>query len=277
MNRAKFETAVNDLTNDPIAFGERSLPCSSAAFFDADGTLFSPPTLERRLLRELHRNGLMPMRNALARMKEAVRLSPFGMEKACWENKKYLKEVPVQAAQEAIAALGKTLVFHKAAIRRVDWHAERGHAVVLVTGTLQDLAVLTATTLGGELAERGCTVKILVCATHLEESDGKWSGRVLGNVMRGKEKAVAIQKFAAEKGWRAADCWAYGDSASDRWMLDSVGHAVAVNPGLMLARLAWQRGWPILQWNDPETEGYASGSVATQAGADIKTTTVSRQ
>jgi HAD superfamily hydrolase (TIGR01490 family) len=223
-----------------------------AAFFDIDGTLCAGPTLERQFARELCRQRQIRLQNAFAWLNEALRLLPYGSERACWANKQYLHDISTSAAGRALDACERDIMFFGAALERVRWHAERHHAIVLVTGTLECLAALVAKRLTRELGSGGFSGEILICATRLEEREGRWSGRVLGNTMRRREKASAVKSLAQEHGWKLADCWAYGDSANDRWMLDAVGHAVAVNPGRRLGRLARESGWLEMRWNSSQ-------------------------
>ena len=57
-----------------------------------------------------------------------------------------------------------------------------------------------------------------------------------------------------ERGKRAATgadlsaSYAYADSLTDLPMLEAVGHPVAVNPEVPLARLARSRRWPVEIW-----------------------------
>lgn len=138
--------------------------------------------------------------------------------------------------------------FFEEGVERLTWHAMQGHAIVIVSGTLEPLADAAARFLELELAARGVTQSIRVCATELEETEGWWTGRVLGEVMFGKAKARAVLALAKEMGLDLSCCWAYGDSAQDQWLLAVAGNRVAVNPSPRLARIAKKRGWRELRW-----------------------------
>lgn len=128
------------------------------------------------------------------------------------------------------------------------WHAKQGHAIVLVSGTLEPLASAAALALVLRLAAGGITTSIAVCATRLEEADGMWTGRVLGEAMFGEAKAGAVKKLAEEMQLDLPRCFAYGDTANDRWLLAAVGKPAAVNSSRTLARIAQGRSWPVLYW-----------------------------
>jgi phosphoserine phosphatase len=93
-------------------------------------------------------------------------------------------------------------------------------------------------------------VEFEVCATRLEEIDGRWTGRIVGEAMCGGAKARAIRRIADELDLDLAQCYAYGNSRNDEEMLAVVGRPMAVNPSIGLARTAGKKKWPVLQWGE---------------------------
>lgn len=223
-----------------------------AAFFDVDGTLVAQPSLEWRFLAGLCRSKKIPVKNYFLWLRRALHLAPQGPGMMRHANKTYLRGVRVQEA----ARWGKpgraemSVPLLPSAVERVAWHAAQGHTVALVSGTLAPLARRVAAALGMKLALRGIGGRIDVCATELEEVDGKWSGEIVGEAVFGEAKAQAVRGFANKRGLRLAECYAYADHASDRWMLEAVGWPIAVNPSHALARIAEQKGWPVLNWTE---------------------------
>jgi len=138
------------------------------------------------------------------------------------------------------------------AVERVAWHAERGHLIVIVSGTPEMLAGRAARLLEAALLGRGLTSKICLCATRLEEKEERWTGRIVGEAMFGEAKARAIRRVAAEADLDLQRCFAYGDSSSDQWMLEAVGKPGAVNPSNDLARIARRNDWAVLLWGEEE-------------------------
>src|SRR5437764_331249 len=96
---------------------------------------------------------------------------------------------------------------------------------------------------GTRLAVRGIRVSVGVCATQLEERNGRWTGRIIGDAMYGDGKARAVKRIAAEGAFDLSQCYAYGNCSNDRWMLEAVGQGVAVNPSRRMESLARRRGW----------------------------------
>jgi phosphoserine phosphatase len=247
-----------------------------AAFFDLDGTLMALPSLERRFFRVLRSRSEIPLRNYFLWLREALRLALRGIGGILQANKMYLLGVQIfeerGRGDEARSlrhksghrAPGQTSapprrnprwpvpVFFEEAMKRVVWHGKQGHTIVLLSGTLEPLAREAGRALEAALAERGIYCELYVCATRLEEVDGKWAGKILGEAMFGEAKERAARRIAAELKLDLRRCYAYGDSVSDRWLLGAVGLPVAVNPCRKLARLARMRGWTVLKW---EKEG----------------------
>jgi len=143
-----------------------------AAFFDLDGTLVELPSLERRLFRMLRYRRLIPAKNYFLWLKEAIRLMRSGISATLQANKMYLHGVRIfdecdggdvevspwhksghQAEGQASALPSKRArrnprlpvpTFFAQAIERVAWHAKQGHEIVMISGTLEPLALRAA-------------------------------------------------------------------------------------------------------------------------------------
>jgi HAD superfamily hydrolase (TIGR01490 family) len=114
-------------------------------------------------------------------------------------------------------------------------HLEAGQRVWLVTAAPVEL--------GAVIAQRlGLTGAI---GTVAEIADGRYTGRLVGEMMHGPAKAAAITELAAREGLDLSRCAAYSDSINDVPMLSAVGRPVAVNPDAALRRAARDRGWEI--------------------------------
>ena len=273
-----------------------------AAFFDLDGTIFPLPSLERRFAGRLRDEGAIPLRNYFLWLGRAVRLGGHGLVRMSGINKMYLRDLAVSwgadvfadaatdvsAATEAAASMltgtknlpgsGLTGVsvlprFFPGALDRLARHAAQGHTIVLVTGTLEPLAKHAALALTLRLLIRDITASVGVCATRLEEIDGRWSGRITGEAMLGDAKARAVQRIAASSGFDLARCYAYGNATDDRWMLAAVGRPAAVNPSRELERIARLRSWPILRWKEKESRRAATAT-KTEGGRGVKGTVI---
>lgn len=217
-------------------------PEKIGAFFDLDGTVLALPSLEWRFIGFLLARDEIATRDVirwLAHFAKKIMPDPRG---ATVGNKRYLAGLRESLAADWERSLPDGLPpFHRGAIERVVWHWTQGHRVFLVSGTLDCLARIVARRLPGPVES---------CATQLEVIGGRWTGQVVGDHMSGEAKACAVRSLAARYGLSLWDSYAYGNSASDLPMLDSVGHRAAVNPPARLARIARSEGWPACDWRE---------------------------
>lgn len=228
----------------------------AAAFFDLDGTLIPGPSLEKRFLLMLRRKGALGLRNYGAWLREALRLLPRGINAVLYGNKAWLRGIGESQADALTIP-----PFFPPAVNQVAWHAGQGHAVVIISGTLERLAKKTAELLEEPIAKRGVVANIEVIATRLEVAAGSWTGRIFGEAMFGEAKARAMRRFAAARDVDLTRCFAYGDSIHDRWMLETAGNAVAINPSGDLARIAARNGWETLRWDAAGTQSESSSQL----------------
>ncbi|MCS7263220.1 MAG: HAD-IB family hydrolase [Armatimonadetes bacterium] len=128
------------------------------------------------------------------------------------------------------------LVFAQS-LERISWHNQQNHLIVLVTGSADFVTEPLASWLGADLI-----------AAKLQEENGKFTGKLISEVLVGEGKAVAIKNYTLKKGVDLKASYAYGDSISDAPMLSLVGHPIAVNPDKRLRKLAIQKGWEIVDW-----------------------------
>ena len=229
-----------------------SLPISRvAAFFDLDGTLLAPPSLELHFLSWLRRRRAIPRANYAAWLAQAARLTPCCLAAMRHANKMYLRGISYQELTR-LCKEGQTVLpapsFLPDALHRLTWHAHHRHSIFLITGTLEPLAGEIAQAITALLAIRGIPACVGMRATRLHESNGRWTGEVVGAPMFGRSKANAIHELANEGFLDLSRSFAYANSFTDRHMLEAVGQPYAVNPSFRLRRLARNRRWPILRW-----------------------------
>lgn len=215
------------------------------AFFDLDGTLTPEPSLEKRFFRALQRNGEIPLENYPLWGVEALRLLPHGILAMLHANKRYL----TGACSDLACRYLESIAFFEEGVDRIEWHARKGHEIVLLTGTLEPLARLAATALECELEVRGVSTRLHICATRLEEEHGRWTGRVVGEALFAQAKARAVEEFGREQHVDLRQCHGYGNSLADRYFLGAVGHANAVNASRDVAALANEKDWAIWHWH----------------------------
>jgi alcohol-forming fatty acyl-CoA reductase len=222
-----------------------------AAVFDIDGTLLPAPSLELRLLADLALDRKLRLRAIGAWVRsllpQILWLSRSDAESserwlALDKNKAYWEGVRIGIVDAWIAREIAELEFFSEALTMFDWHRRRGHAIVLISGTLAPLARAVGALLAGD-------AEIFVRATELESDGNRWTGRVTGEAICGAAKRRALMQMATENNFDLSRSYAYADSWKDRWLLGAVGHATAVNPRPRLAQLARKFGWRLADWN----------------------------
>src|SRR5699024_6112624 len=99
-------------------------------------------------------------------------------------------------------------------------HLDAGQQVWLVTATPVQLAQILAHRFGFTGA----------LGTVAEVKDGKFTGKLVGDILHGPGKRHAVAALATIENLDLPRCTAYSDSANDVPMLSMVGTAVAINP-----------------------------------------------
>ncbi|MBC7630825.1 HAD-IB family hydrolase [Aeromicrobium sp.] len=137
------------------------------------------------------------------------------------------------------------------------WHLDRGQRVWLVTAAPVEIAAVISRRLGltGALG------------TVSEHIDGVYTGELVGEMLHGEGKAVAIRALAERENLVLADCYAYSDSSNDLPMLSLVGHPCAVNPDSTLRAHAKANGWRIRDYRTGRKVAVFSGKTAVAAMA----------
>jgi HAD superfamily hydrolase (TIGR01490 family) len=127
-------------------------------------------------------------------------------------------------------------------------HRNAGRRIVLVTGSID----FTVAPLAQELHVDD------MLAARLVESNGWFTGELDGRPIVDEEKAVRVQRYAAENEIDLSQSYAYGDSISDLPMLEVVGFPQVVSPDRRLAAVALKRGWPVHRWLSRGDDGGGS-------------------
>lgn len=136
-------------------------------------------------------------------------------------------------------------------------HLDAGQRVWLVTAAPVETATIIARRLGltGALG------------TVAESVGGVYTGRLVGEVLHGPAKAVAVCALAQAEGLDLARCAAYSDSANDIPMLSLVGHPHAINPDSRLRAHAREMGWDLRDYRTGRKAVRIGVPAAAGAGA----------
>jgi HAD superfamily hydrolase (TIGR01490 family) len=142
-------------------------------------------------------------------------------------------------------------LYRPGARRAVEDHRELGDELVLLTSSPAYLAELVADDL---------RLDAVLCNRFEVDESGIHTGRSLGDLCYGQGKLIHAEGHARERGVSLEACAFYTDSFSDLGVMEAVGRPVAVNPDQRLRRVALARGWPIVDWGEPESIAVAPAS-----------------
>ena len=100
-----------------------------------------------------------------------------------------------------------------------------------------------------------------------ESKDGIYTGKMIGTLLHGKEKARAIVELATEHGFDLKSCYSYSDSHNDLPLLLAVGNPSAINPDAILRIRALREGWPIHDFRRARVLNRALGPIVSRFAA----------
>lgn len=191
------------------------------AAFDFDGTISRRDTLGPFLARVAGPGAFLSTM--------AVRSPWFGAVVLGRANRDAEKEAVIARllggrTAASIAAAGRAYADHlwnRAAFRpemleRLAWHRAEGHAIVIVSASLDSYLVPLAPRLGVD--------QVMSCSLETD-ADGLVTGRLLGGNVRGIEKARRLEAWL---GSEPAELWAYGDSSGDDDLLALADHPTRI-------------------------------------------------
>lgn len=85
-----------------------------------------------------------------------------------------------------------------------------------------------------------------VISSRFEQKNGILTGRLDGKLAYAEQKEVLAKDLCKDKNIDIKKCWYYGDSYADRFVLNAVGHAVAVGPDAKLRKIATENNYHII-------------------------------
>jgi HAD superfamily hydrolase (TIGR01490 family) len=213
------------------------------AFFDVDNTLMQGSSLFF-LSRGMYQRGFFNRRDIFAFLLANLRYQLTGKE-----NKEEILRVQ-QAACDFIRG-HKVIELETLAADVYDryvspalWqgtieiahdHLNAGEEVWLITASPSEMADLIAKRLGFTGA----------LGTVAQVEDGIYTGQLVGNLLHGQEKAVAVNALAKSEGIDLKNSYAYSDSHHDIPLLEAVGKPRVINPDTPLQVRALRDHWPI--------------------------------
>jgi len=220
------EAAFFDLDKTVIA--RASIAAFGHTFYT--GGLISRATVLRALASQLVYLHLGASEQKLAKIRESVLELTRG-----WDQREVARLV-----REALDDVVEPIIYAEA-LELIEKHQAEGRRTYLVSASPEEIVQPLAEYLGvdGAIASRAVI-----------DLDGRYTGE-MAFYAYGPYKAQSMRDLAVFEGIDLSASYAYSDSYTDVPMLETVGHPVVVNPDRVLARLARERGWEMVQFNRP--------------------------
>lgn len=236
-----FETAGRQKITPPDP--EVPQDTEAAAFFDVDNTLIQGSSLIL-LAQGLFKKRFITLSELAPALRKQIRYRVSGSENAddIAEGREQalaiVKGKSVEELKQACREIVDNRMLQKSyadTIELASMHLAAGQQVWLISATPVQIGQALAETLGFTGA----------LGTVAEEEDGKFTGRLVGDILHGPGKKHAVAALAALQQLDLSKCTAYSDSVNDLPMLNMVGSPVAVNPDRALRKHAKAQGWAV--------------------------------
>lgn len=214
-----------------------------AAVFDLEGTVVASNLVESYLWARLSvlprsrwGHELVDLARSLPRYIAADRRDRGEFIRAFLRRYEGIREAELSDLVDDV--LGRALLqrIMPEAVRQIRRHRRAGHRTILITGSLE----VISQPLAGLFDE--------VVASRMHAEDGVFTGYLEAPPIVDEARAAWLRQHAHRVGLDLAACYAYGDSYSDRPLLEIVGHPAAVNPDPALYIHAKRMRWPIYNW-----------------------------
>ncbi|MEJ5928079.1 HAD-IB family hydrolase [Corynebacterium sp. H128] len=236
-----FEAAGSRAVTDP----DPDVPQDpgAAAFFDVDNTLIQGASIITFAI-GLYRHKYFTLRDIAPVAWKQLKFRLTGSENAAdvaegrQQALEFIKGRSVEELVELCEDIVDSTMLEKiwpGTRALAQMHIDAGQQVWLVSATPVQLAQILARRFGFTGA----------LGTVAEVKDGKFTGRLVGDILHGPGKKHAVAALASVEGLELERCTAYSDSINDVPMLSMVGTAVAINPDRELLRIARIQGWEI--------------------------------
>lgn len=121
-------------------------------------------------------------------------------------------------------------------VELIQKHKEKGRVIILLSNAIEPILKVLANFLSADS----------YIGTKLEVENGKFTGKIEGDIMYGDRKVLAIREFVKRNNASMDNSRAYGDHVTDLAILNAVKIPCAVNPSKKLLKQIKNNDWPVL-------------------------------
>ena len=167
----------------------------------------------------------------LARVRESMLTLTKG-----WDRDQ-ITEIVREALEETVEP-----IIYAEALDLIEAHRAAGHKVYLVSASPEEIVAAAGRAPGcGRVPSPAGRWSTTTAAT-----PGRWS-----STPTARSRPRPCRNWPRPRGSTSSESSAYSDSYTDLPMLEAVGHPVAVNPDRVLAKVARERDWEVMQFTKP--------------------------
>ncbi len=217
-----------------------------AAIFDLDGTLIPNTSAESTFFFYLLKSGALSVKN-IFQVLGAMWSAKGNLHDMIRANKGYLRNKSVdkfeQVAHDYFQPRIRGMMFPEMK-GVIEEHREKGHQLILLTGTLD----IIAASFVRELEFDGYR------AATLESRNKQYTGRIDGILPYGMGKLEVLSDLKSRFRFDRNHTWLYANMFSDRYVLNAVENPVAVNPDSRLRSYSARLGWQVIDVTDPRNK-----------------------
>ena len=213
---------------------------SYAVFFDLDKTLLTinSGTL---LFTEAYKAGLISSFTILKALILSVifKLRLKSTEKITKLMAKQLEGIAEISLEKLAKQITENKLVHSlrsSMIKEIEYHKKQGASVVMLSAALCYICKPLSKHLG---------MNDVICS-EMEVKQGIFTGKPKDEICIGKEKEIKAREYCAEKLYNLKETYCYGDSYTDRFVLQLAGSPVCVAPDKRLRKLSEVRHWTVI-------------------------------
>ncbi len=152
----------------------------------------------------------------------------------------WLKGIPEATVRELSEHIVQEKLIYEirpAIIREIKDHKTRGARIVMLSASMSYTCEPIAQYLHFD---------DVICSA-MEVVDGVFTGKPRGRICIGEEKEVRMRAYCEQTAFDLKEAWCYGDSYSDRFIMEICGNPVCVAPDKRLSRLAKTGSWRVIE------------------------------
>jgi HAD superfamily hydrolase (TIGR01490 family) len=216
---------------------------SYIVFFDLDDTLTGVNS-GRALAQQAYKKGLMSRSDLVKAIWFSLlyRFNLMNTHKIIGKMVGWVEGLPEKTIPELSSEITTQILLpsiRKEVLQEINFHRENKAGVVILSSALRPVCQ--------EIAEY-LRLDDVLCSD-LEVVNGHYTGRPVGHMCFGGEKAKRLTEYCIKNGANAEEAWYYGDSFTDLPALSTAGHPVCINPDKKLKKTALKKKWLIYQWH----------------------------